>query len=99
MGRSFHRRLRAVKGFADLPTDEPPDEDVLAEFGDGRRYQVLDRLVLVADVALIQQADGLVELVELALDDLGDGLRRLVLHLLGGNFLLLGSNVKDTPAP
>src|SRR5580658_7733642 len=78
------------RAFAYLKPRETPDDHFVTQLLGDAAQMFLDRDFRVAfDKSLVQQADALIELLQLAFDNLGHRLGRLVLNLLGGDFLLL----------
>src|SRR3954470_20404762 len=76
---SSTRRRGAVTAsiLSDSELGEAPDDDVLAELGDGLIHEILHPAIGVADRRLLEQADLLVVLVDLSLDDLRENRLRL----------------------
>ena len=64
--------LRASRSRAERESGEPLDLHVLAGLGDGLLEELADRLVLVLDERLIEEAHLGVVLLELAFGDLRD---------------------------
>src|SRR6185295_17985164 len=82
-----------------LVSGETANSDVLSDFGNLLRQEILDRHGRVFDEGLLQQATLLVELLELALNNLVPGrfgfAHLLALRTINGHFLLdyLGRDV------
>src|SRR5215207_7255009 len=77
----------------DLEAGEAAQDELLADLGRVGVEQVLDRLLVVADVRLVEQDDLLVVVLELALDNLLDDLLGLALGLAGVDLPLLLDDV------
>src|SRR5215218_2549200 len=89
-------RPPGVAGLGPLPhleAGEAAQHELLAHLGRVVVQQVLDGLLVVADVRLVEQHDLLVEAVELALDDLLHDVGRLALGLGGVDLALLLEHV------
>ena len=71
--------------FPDRVAGKAPNDDVLADLGDLRRDQLLDRLVGILDEALFEQTDGAVKFVEFSFHDLRGHVFWFAFHLLGIN--------------
>src|SRR5215211_4707382 len=79
--------------FPDLEPREATQHQLLADLGRVVVEQVLDGLLVVADVGLFEQDDLLVVVLELAVDDLLDDVVRLALRLAGVDLTLAVGHV------
>src|SRR5690242_3098090 len=75
--RARRLRLRGADLFADLEAGEAAHHDVFLDDGDLLLDDLADRLLGLADVRLLEQAEGGVVLLELPLGDLLDDVGRL----------------------
>src|SRR5512132_4618967 len=92
-GRPTDRSWDGSGAFPDLEPREAAEHQLLADLGRVAVEQVLDGLLVVADVRLVEQDDLLVVVLELALDDALDDVVGLALGLLGVDLPLLGEDV------
>jgi hypothetical protein len=95
LGRGRFSRL-ACQRLTDLEAGEAADDDVFAQLSDLRVEQIIDRLGVVLDESLLEQADRAVILVDLARDDLLDHGGGFALDRGAGHIALDGEQLSGT---